>query len=114
MPAKEALHAQHAVELGGVAARLVDLDGHLARVEDDGHLAGWTLGRLEQRDGLLASLLPMGAEVQVPDGLEAAAHDLTSQGLGIASLLAVVLADGGGVDPRPARDQFLLGLRTVT
>ncbi len=76
--------------------------------EDEVHLAGRALRRVEQRDRQLRGLLRVLGEVQCADGLEAAGHDLSAGGVGVAALLHLALVDRGGLDPAAGLDDLLL------
>ena len=67
------LGAEDPVQLGRVAAALVDLEVQLRRVEDDRAPAGRALRRGQQRDGLLGERLGAAREVEAADVLVAAA-----------------------------------------
>ena len=81
------LAPEGAVELRGVATRLVDLQRHLARVEDDVALAGGAGGRREQLDHLGAELGGVAGEVELGDALPSALETLASLPRGVAAPL---------------------------
>ena len=98
--------AEDAVELDGVADRLVDLEGQLARLEDE---VGGGLGALrggEEGDGLAGHPLGVAGQVEAADDLVAAGLEL-AEGLGVRPALGLRLAHGGGVHAAAALDEVL-------
>ena len=71
VPGVGRLGPEHAIELGRVAARLVDLEVQLRRVEDDREPTRRTLRRGEQLDGFLGQRLGPFGEPEAPDDLVA-------------------------------------------
>ena len=84
-----------------MAARLVDLERDLGRVEDQVHLAGRALRRVEQRHRQLGGLLRVLGEVERAHRLEAARHHLPAERVRIAALLH--LASRSRRSPRSRR-----------
>ena len=102
------LLAEHAVELGGVAARLVDLQGQLRRVEDDRAAAGRQDGRGQERHRLLRQAGGPLHEVERADVLVAAGT--VPAGFRVAAPLHVVGIGGLHLQPGPhVRDDLVGG-----
>ena len=95
-----------------MAARLVDLERDLGRVEDEVHLAGRALGSVEQRDRQLRGLLGALRELERTDRLESAGDGLATEGVGVAALLHLRFVDGGGLDSSAGLDDLLLDPRS--
>jgi hypothetical protein len=107
------LPAQDPIELDGVTDRLVDLQCHLVGVEHDRRRALGALGSFQQGDRLLRHRGGAGHEVE-------AAHQLPPLGAVLAphprvrTALRLAVADGGGIDHRPALDQALADAAALT
>ena len=85
-----------------MAARLVDLQVELRRVEDDREPAGRTLRRGQQLDGLLGQRLGVPGEVQAADVLVAGRVPATA-GVRVGATLVLVAVDGVRLDRRSRR-----------
>ena len=96
-----------------MAARLVDLQGQLRRVDDQRHLTGGALGSAEQCDRLFADALRVVGQAQVADRLEATAHVLPAGRLRVAAALHLVLVERHRLDPRARIDDLLLDPRAL-
>ncbi len=94
-----------------MAARLVDLERHLGRIDDEVHLAGRTLRGVEQRHRELRRLLGVLDQVEGADRLEAPGHHLAVEGVRVAALLNFGVVDGRGLDPTARLDDLLLDVR---
>ena len=102
------LHPKDPVELGRMAARFVDLQPNLARVQDQRLDPTRTLDRREQGHGLLADALAVLVELQGGDELEAAGPLVPSEGVRVRAALHVIRRGGGRLDARTAFIQVLL------
>ncbi len=93
-------HAEHAVELDGMADRFVNLQAELGAFEDDGALAFGTHGGLVQRGGLFGDLRRVAHQVQRFDQLVAGELMLAAETGGIGALLNFVSGKTHGHDAR--------------
>ena len=112
MPGVRGLGAVDPVELGRVAARLVDLHVELRRVEDDRPPAGRALGRGQERDGLLGVLLGVAEQVERADVLVAGRLPAAAV-VRPAPALVLVALDRVGLDARADVGDRLLGEAAV-
>ena len=102
------LGAEDPVKLDRVAARLVDLEGGLARIEDDGrHVVGARL-RGQQLDGLLGRAAGVLGQVHRLEVLVAGRRVLAAEAVRERAPLGVVLADRQRLDAGAGLDQGLL------
>ena len=102
------LGAEHAVELGRVAARLVDLEVQLRRVEHDREPSGRALRRAEQRDCLLGHRLGALLHAETPDVLVAGGLPAAAS-IRVAPALVFVTVDRVGLDRGADVGDRLLG-----
>src|SRR6185503_20625378 len=91
------LGAEHSIELGGMAARLVDLQVELRRVEDDREPARWALWRGQELDGLFGERSGGLLEPLAADDLVAAAAPPAAR-VRVAPALVLVTVDGVSLD----------------
>ena len=92
------LGAEHAVELDGVAAGLVDLQRDLGAVEDDGRDAGRAGLGAQQRCGFFGDALGVAGEVLALDELPALGALVAADAVRVGAVLHFALVDGGGLD----------------
>src|SRR5207244_11365401 len=85
------LGAEEAVELGRMADGLVNLEGDLRAVEDDGRCAGGARGGTEEGERLLRHLWCRLDKGKVPDEFEAGARVLAAVAAGVRPVLGVVV-----------------------
>ena len=111
-PGVARLGAEHAVELGRVAARLVDLEVELRRVEHDREPSGRALWRAEQRDGLLGHRFGALAHAKTSDVLVARGLP-AAPGIRVAPALVFVTVDRVGLDRGADVGDRLLGEAAV-
>ena len=95
------LPAEDAVELDGVADRLVDLQRHLLAAEDQRRLAARARWRRQQRPRLVGHPGGVGVEVDLVDQLPAAGAVLATRGR-VGAALRLAVADRRGHDPGAA------------
>ncbi len=91
-----------------MADRLVDLQRHLVRVEDDRRHDRRAHVRGQQRFCLLGDPRRLRGEIEAFDVLPAALRARPDVGAGIAPQLEHAVANGRAVDPAAALDQLLL------
>ena len=107
------LGAVHAVELGGVTDRLVDLQRNLVPVQHDGHHAARALVGAQQRGRLLGDAGRLTGEIEPVDVLPAALAARADVRARIAPHLEDTVTSGGAFDPGAALDQLLFDLRPL-
>ena len=112
MPGVRGLGPVDPVELGRVAARLVDLHVQLRRVEDDRPPAGRALGRRQERDRLLGVLLGVAEQVERADVLVAGRLPAAAV-VRPAPALVLVALDRVGLHARADVGDRLLGEAAV-
>ena len=95
-----------------MAARLVDLEVELARVEDDREPARRALRRGQERDGLVGERLGLLGEVEAADELVAGRLPAAAR-VRVAPALVLVAVDGVGLDRRADVGDDLLGQAAV-
>ena len=95
-----------------MAARLVDLEVELGRVEHDREPSGWALRRAEQRDGLFGHRFGAIPHAKAPDVLVAGGLPAAAR-IGVAPALVFVTVDRVGLDRRADVGDRLLGEAAV-
>src|SRR5579875_173360 len=109
-PREVRLPTQHSVELGRMAARLVDLQRHLRAAEDHVHLAGRRLRCREEPVRFFSDTGRVFAQPGLFDDLPAAGL-IEPDVAGERALLRIVFGDREGADPTAALDDRLLDAR---
>ena len=112
MPGVARLGAEDAVELGRMAAALVDLQVQLARVQDDRESAARALRRGQQRDRLVGERFRTLGEPERADVLVAGGLPTTAR-VGVRPALMLVAVDGVRLHGGPDVGDRLLGERAV-
>ena len=102
-----------AVELGGVAAGLMNLERQLRGIEDDGLATRRAVLGAKEGAGLLGHPRCVGGELHRLHQLPAALAHFAAEGVGIAALLQLVLADGAAFDPSPGFEGLLFDLGSL-
>ena len=102
------LGAEHAVELGRVAARLVDLQVELRRGEDDREAAGRALRRRQEFDGLLGERFGLLGEAETADELVARRVPAAAR-IRVGAALVLIAIDRVRFDRRADVGDDLLG-----
>ena len=92
------LHAQHAVELDGMADGLVDLQPELRALENNGAFPFRALGGSVQRQGLLGNALAMAGQIERLHELVAGKLMLAAEAVGVRALLNFVVGKAGSDD----------------
>jgi hypothetical protein len=107
------LHAEDAVELGGVPDRLVHLQDHLRRVEHERRDLARALGCPQQVDGLAADALGFLCQAEGADVFVAGCPDMAAKRVRERPPLHLALADGGRLETAARVDDRLLDGRSV-
>ena len=102
-----ALGAEDAVELGGVAAGFVDLEGELAAFEDEGGDFGGAGVGGDEGDGLFGDATGVSREVHGLDELPPEAGVVAAEGSGEGAALHFAAALGDGLDAAAGLDARL-------
>jgi len=102
------LLAEDAVELDGVAARLVNLQRELGVADDEGGLGRGANLRRQDLRGLFRDARGVPEQVQAADVLVARGREVTPERIGIGTGLDVLLGDGGRDDAAPRLDYPLV------
>ena len=92
------LQAHGAIELGGMAARLVDLQRELRGADDEIEASGGRFRRGEERQRLVADLQRLRRHVQPLDELPPLGLKIAAERIGIRAPLELVAVDGHGLD----------------
>ncbi len=107
------LLSQDAVELDGVAARLVNLQRELGAADDEGRLRGGANLRRQKLRRLVGDPGSVAEQVQATDVLVARGREVPPERIGIGTGLDVLLGDGGGDDAAPRLDYPLVDVRPL-
>src|SRR5207253_754630 len=90
---KTSLHAKHAIQLDGMPARFVDLEGDLGPIQNDRRDAARALWSGKQLDRLFANSGTVVGQIHCLDKLVAGCSSLTSKRVGIGT--GLYLTTGG-------------------
>src|SRR6202140_3540534 len=96
-----------------MAARLVDLERRLGRVEDDGHPPLGTWRRRQECHRFLGDPLSVPREVERLDGLPAGTDLMASEAVRKAPRLHLVVAGGGRIEATTGFDDRLVEHRPI-
>src|SRR5207248_5412394 len=105
------LRAELAVQLDRMAARLVDLQRHLATVEDHRRRTRLLRFRAKQRGGLFRRALGVAREVVALDELPAFRALVPANAVRVRAVLHFALVDGRRLDATTRLVQLLLDVR---
>ena len=101
-------HAEHAVELDGMADGFVDLQAELRAFENDRACAFRTLYGGMERDGFFADALGVADQIERLDEFVAAFHVLPAETVRIRALLDFFFCETGGDDSRAGKHFYLM------